>query len=357
MKRRHQIRTWLNVALCFLVLAMAGCAAREANPVNWKDPRLTRGWPEPPAPRRIELLRVIGGQDDLQEETGRRNFFSWLLGEEEEQHPLISPYGIAADGSGRVWVADPGSGFVTKFDLARGRLDYIGLAGNERLQVPVAVVCDIWREKLYVSDSGLRKVFVYDIEGKFQAEISPPGGFERPAGMAVGRDGRLYVIDVTRGVVFIFNQDGSYHKSIGSAASEDGVFGHPSNIAVDPSGRIYVVDSLRFRVEIQDPDGGLVKLIGQVGNAPGSFARPRGIAVDSSGHIYIADAAFDNIQIFDITGNLLLFFGGPGRDGGEFCLPAGLDIDSHDRIYVVDSCNYRFQVFQYLAGEERNIRP
>lgn len=343
MNRLKKIRYYLF----FVLLGFAaGCAGTGGTLDDWRDPDLTAVWPEPPQPPRIELLRVVGGDADL-ERKERNRFMIWLLGEAADEAPLISPYGITADGSGRVWVADPGGARVKIFDLARRDISYLGQAGNMPFVSPVDVAFDLSRQKLYVSDSGLGRVFVFDGEGRYEREIAPEEGFERPAGMAIDPDGNLYVVDVLKGVVEVFGPQAHHLRSVGSAASPDGLFRHPSNVAVDAQKRLYVVDSLRFRLEVQSADGRLISVIGQVGDAPGNFARPRGVAVDSYGHIYVSDAAFDNIQVFDLTGRPLLYFGLPGSDPGEFCLPAGLHVDEMDRIYVAESCNQRFQVFRY----------
>lgn len=332
----------------FLVFLLPACASQQVKIGDWLDPDINAIWPEPPAQPRIQLLRVVSGATDLYNEEEKGGFFSWLLGKPIDEALLVSPYGIVADGRGRIWVADPGSNAVRLYSLSKRGVESIDQAEGVGLESPVGVAYDQNKEIVYVSDSSRRKVFLFSVSGGYLGKLAPPGDFERPAGLAVDKEGSLYVVDVTRGVIDLFDRNGTYLRSIGSASAANGLFNHPSNVAVDSAGRVYVVDSLRFRVEVQDADGKLIGLVGQLGDAAGTFSRPRGVGIDSDGHIYVVDAAFDNIQIFDLTGRLLLAVGGPGDAPGELCLPAGLYIDNADRIYVTEACNHRFQVMQYL---------
>ncbi len=347
-----RLKSSLLIIAISLFVFFTGCAPRQMQPGNWRDDSYSRFWPEAPEQKRIELLRAVGNVGDLKGESVNRSFFEWLVGKSPDERPLVSPYGIAADGDGRVWIADSGGGTVHFYDLATSSVQY--LDGGEAVSFvsPVDVEYNLNLKQLYVSDSSLAKVFVFSFAGDYIGEISPPGGFRRPAGLSISDSGELFVVDVLKGAVEVFDRTGHYVKSVGSAAAEDGLFKNPSNVHVDSLGNVYIVDSLRFRIEVQDSGGNLLNVIGQVGNKPGNFARPRGVSVDSFGHIYVTDAAFDNVQIFDLAGNLLLYFGKPGNRPGDFCLPAGLHIDGNDRIYVSDTCNYRFQIFQYLDIEK-----
>lgn len=332
---------------------LPGCASVRPVDRDWADPQVDLVWPGSPAEPRIRFLRAITGPADFHDESQTGRFFRWIVGEKKQQIQLNFPYGVAADGEGKVWVTDTGSRIVHVFDLVRNRVDYLANAGNEPFLSPIGVTVDSGRRRLYVSDSVLKKVFLFDHEGSFLGFRQPPGGFGRPAGLATDTEGNLYVVDVLKGEVEVFSAAGDYLRSIGSTQTSDGKFNRPSNVFVDGSGRVFVTDSMNFRVEIIGSQGEPLGTIGQLGDVPGAFARPRGVAVDSEGHVYVADAAFDNLQIFDAAGRLLLYFGGLGRGPGKFNLPAGLYFDRNDRLYVVDAFNHRVQIFQYLAENVR----
>ncbi len=332
----------------FLVsLLLTGCGG---NRVNRQWAVAEGDWVAPPPPEipRIQFLRQVSGHEDVFGETRQRTLFNWISGEKGPEVPLVSPYGVAADGRGRIWLADPGSGIVHAIDLANKKIDYISAFDGRQLVTPVGVLYDTKQKKLYISDAGLLEVVSFDEEYRYLGSLKPATGFKRPAGLALDPSGRLLVADVLAGEIEVFTADGQPHGSLGSALTPSGRFNRPANLAVDPEGRIYVVDSMNFRVEVLGLPGESPVAIGGIGGVPGTFARPRGIALDSQGHIYVSDAAFDNVQIFDRSGALLLYFGSPEKGLGQLCMPAGMIFDAADRLYVADSCGYRVKIFQYL---------
>ncbi|GAB4166420.1 MAG: 6-bladed beta-propeller [Geothermobacteraceae bacterium] len=338
---------WLWAVL-LLGFALSGCSLGPPPDPNWAQPDADLVWPPPPDVARIRYLNSFDGFPDSQEQE-KGGFFSWLTGAEAEGVPLLSPYGVVADGRGRVWVTDPLARRLVLFDLARRRVVPLERFDNQGLESPLGVAYDARRERLYISDGSLGLILVVSADGRLQ-DVWKHQLFQRPAGLALDTGGQLHVADVLLGEVLVFSPEGKLVRRVGSLLTEDGKFNRPANIAVSADGTLFVVDSINFRVELISADGRSLGSIGKLGDIPGSFARPRGIALDSDGHVYVADAAFGNIQVFDRTGQLLLFFGEPGQDRGQFSLPAGLFFDSLDRLYVVDSYNHRLQLFQYLKA-------
>ncbi len=332
------------------LLGLLGCALAGGGGVVWQDPEVNQVWPPPPAEERVRLLRTLSGADDFRRTDRASRVYRWLTGDQGIGLSLVSPYGVTADGEGRVWVSDGGLAQVLLFDLNRQRVEQISEAGKQSLVLPLGVAYDVARDRLFVSDGELRAVFQFTGEGKFLSYFAPQEGFGRPAGLAVDQQGNLYAVDVAKGRVEVFSPEGQHQKSLGLEEAAGGPLNRPTNVAVDKVGRVFVSDGMNFRVVVFDPDGKLAAVIGRLGDAPGSFSRLRGVAVDSDGHLYASDAAFDNIQVFDLAGRLLLFFGGPGATPGRFSLPAGLHFDSSDRLYAVDALNRRVQIFQYLKG-------
>lgn len=336
-----------------LVLAIAlaftsGCALIATPEPQWIDPAISLQWPEPPEKPRIRYLRDFKGAADFERSSTSQKFLTWLTGDRDRKLPFVAPYGIAADGKGRIWVADMGIRGVHQIDLAKEEVRYILNAGTVPLVTPAGVAVDLERKRLYVSDTTLAKVFLFDMDGRFIKEWDAPDNFGRPAGLAVDKSGRLYVVDAQKNRLSILSSDGELLRTITSAALPELTFNTPSNVAVNAQGQIFVVDSMNFRVESFSAEGESLGTIGSIGDGPGYFARPRGIAIDGEGHLYVADATFDNIQVFDSSGKLLIYFGQSGKKAGEFSLPAGMTFDPQNRLYVVDSFNQRLQIFEYL---------
>ena len=337
--------------LIFLLLSLSACAVNPAREVVWQDPAYDIVWPELPDPPRIRFLQALHGPSDYKDEGKSAQLISWLFGAKDETLPLLNPFAVVADGAGRVWVTDTGSHLLYIFDLARKTVDYVQDVNGRELEYPTGLAYDPLQGRVFLADSSRNFISVLNEAGEFIAEWQPPGGFERPAGMAVDLNGNLYVADALAGQIVVFNAEGQFQRRIGSQLSENGRFERPVSVATGPAGEILVVDAMSFHVEVQSAAGQSLGRIGRLGDSAGFFARPKGVAVSKGGLVYISDSAFDNIQVFDMTGNLLLYFGSAGSSVGTFNLPAGLFLDNNDRLYVADPYNQRVQVFQTLASE------
>jgi DNA-binding beta-propeller fold protein YncE len=273
----------------------------------------------------------------------------FLIGKAQER--LIRPSGVAVLGSA-MYIADPGAQSLWIFDEKAQRCRRIQRSKKERLICPIAVA--LGRDGLvYLADSYLAKVLIFDTSGRFRAGITHQG-FRRPAGVAydAARD-RLYVSDSAAHCVWILTGEGALLGSIGRRGRENGEFNFPTHLALDKQGVLYVVDALGFRVQYftPTPEAAFAGQFGRHGDTSGDLAMPKGIAVDSLGHIYVVDALFDAVQIFDREGRWLFTIGERGVRPAQFWLPGGIFIDPKDQIYVADSYNQRVQIFGYLARE------
>ncbi len=337
-----------------IIIVAIGCATSEIQvpsselQASGPDPV----WPPPPQTPRIQYVGSISGMADLGvKKSWFKKAMESVFGEEEEGEGIIlRPYGVFAD-SARVYVTDPGMFLLHVFDMKEKKYFQIKKAGKEELISPIGAAVDK-NGKIYLSDSVLKKVFMFDRDGKYLREIGSSDLFIRPAGIAIDED-RVYVVDTHGHQVLVCAQkDGKILFRFGKNGANTGDFNYPTNIFIDRDRLLYVTDSMNFRVQIFDRDGHFVSAFGKHGDGSGDFSKPKGIAVDSEGHIYVADAHFDNVQIFDRDGRLLLGFGNTGRGKGEMALPAGVFIDENDKIYVADSYNKRIQIFQYLKEKE-----
>ena len=304
-------------------------------------------WPSPPHRPRIRFVKVLACPEDL----GIRPSFWQRVGEifaGKEEEWLVRPTGVAADG-GVVYVADAGAQALWILDARVGRFQRFREAGGPRLVSPVAVALGK-NGQVFLADSYLARVLVYDAEGRVTGSIASPD-LRRPAGLAydAGRD-RLYVADSASHRVWIFAGDGSARGALGRRGTGEGEFNFPTHVALDREGTLYVTDSLNFRVQMIRPDGSFAGRLGRHGDSSGDFAAPKGVSLDADGHIYVVDGLFDAVQIFDRRGRYLLTFGERGIAPGQFWLPNGLFIDGRNQIYVADAYNQRIQIFEYLGG-------
>ncbi|MEW6215347.1 MAG: 6-bladed beta-propeller [Nitrospirota bacterium] len=343
----------IRYTLYAIIIAVVGCAGTEFEIRNSefgiRNSDLV--WPPPPQTPRIQYLGSISGPSDIGvKKSWFKRTIDSIFGKEGIEEMILRPYGVFAD-SDRIYVTDPGTHLLHVFDMKERRYLQIKKVKGEELISPIGVAVDRNGE-IYLSDSVLKRVLVFDKEGKYLREIGTPELFIRPAGIAIDED-RIYTIDTHGHRVLVFaKKDGTFLFSFGKNGTEKGDFNYPTNIFIGRDRLLYITDSLNFRVQIFNRDGNFLSAFGKHGDGSGDFSKPKGIAADSEGHIYVADAHFDNVQIFDRDGRLLLGFGNTGRGKGEMILPAGVFIDEKDRVYVADSYNNRIQIFQYLKEKK-----
>jgi DNA-binding beta-propeller fold protein YncE len=330
-------------AIC---LAVGGCA-RQAN-VSQVHPDIF--WPKPPAVKRIAFVKAVSKPEDLNIRPHfLKRFVDYIAGREKPS--MVSPYGIATDSEGRLYVVDTFLKRVHVFDAAANRY-YFFPADRTMLASPVGIA--VARGSLvYITDSKRGLVYLFKDHGKKFVTTIGRGIFRRPTGIAVDpKTSELLVVDTILSRVFRFDLSTRSPKgSFGTDGAAPGRFHFPTNIFVTATGEILISDALNFRVQVFSPEGRFRFTIGRMGDVPGTFSRPKGVAADSDGNIYVVDALFDNIQVFDRSGRLLMAFGNHGRGYGDFWLPTGIYIDDHDRIYVSDSSNRRVEIFKYMKAD------
>jgi sugar lactone lactonase YvrE len=131
-----------------------------------------------------------------------------------------------------------------------------------------------------------------------------------------------------------------------------GDFAKPTGVAVDADGNLYVCDTLNNRIETFDADGKFIGTFGKAGDGPGYFARPKGVAIDSDNHIWVADGMQDKVQVFNQEGQLLITFGGHGLLPGMFQGLAGIATDKNNRVFTSEIFPGRVQQFRYVTDGE-----
>jgi DNA-binding beta-propeller fold protein YncE len=308
--------------------------------------------------RRLTYERTFSSDRDVRKKPGFWGKVVNVIAGEPEVHPLVRPYSIAVDSRGRAIIADPGAAGIHIFDFEQHKYKFIERRekSKDAMLSPQCVALDA-QDNIYVTDSEVGKIFVFNANGKYQRALgSLKGGegfFKRPTGIAVDSSAqRIYISDTLRDKVYVLDFEGSVIRTIGDHGEENGKFNYPTELKLRGQ-ELMVVDAMNFRVQLFDRQGLFQASIGHLGDTTGSTFRPKGVAVDSEGHYYVVDGLWSIVQVFDREGRLLYYFGKRGTEAGDFQLPAGLFIDPSDRIYVVDSYNHRVQVFRYFGLQNR----
>jgi len=171
-----------------------------------------------------------------------------------------------------------------------------------------------------------------------------------PKNVAIGPDGRIYVVEGRASRVTVFNMDGSVATSWGNQGDGDGQFREPWGIAIAPNGNVYVADTWNHRVQYFDPNGSFLGKFGRLGDAkgridadPGIFWGPRSVAISRGGEVFVTDTGNKRVQVFDLNGEFKRMFGGEGSAPGLFREQVGIALDAQDTPWVADTWNGRVQ--------------
>jgi DNA-binding beta-propeller fold protein YncE len=325
-------------------------------------------WPNPPAVTRVRYMSMFTGET-LEPPTAAKKKASWkdrLAGSDPDLNPnnpngkkrfaLGAPYGVAVDSKNRLYVADTKVGAIFVFSAETHDVEMIR-NGHEARFVRISGLAIDDSDRIFVSDNGLAHVLVIGANRKVEAAIAE--GMKDPAGIAIDNENRfLYVCDTELDQVLVYDADNfKLLRKIGTAGkahtlTTSGDFAKPTNAAVDSDGNLYVTDTLNNRVEVFDADGKFSHEFGKAGDGPGYFARPKGIAIDSDGHIWVADAFQDRVQLFNREGRLLMWIGGHGQLPGQFMALAGIAIDKNNRVFTSEQYPGRVQMFRYITTDE-----
>lgn len=197
--------------------------------------------------------------------------------------------------------------------------------------------------RVYVTDVSRRAVYVFDKPaGTLQVWDMARNGirFETPIGIAPGARGEMLVADAELQGVFRLNREGN---PIGEFGQD--VLKRPTGLARDAKrGLIYVADTYAHDIKVFDDDGQLLRVIGRRGEADGEFNFPTHLAFAGE-RLYVTDTMNSRIQIFDADGKWLSQFGKRGLYVGNLVRPKGAAVDREGNIYVMESFYDHLLVF------------
>ena len=185
------------------------------------------------------------------------------------------------------------------------------------------------------------------------------GQFDAPRGVALGRDGAVYVVDMRNARVQQFARDGAFVRQFGAPGRGDGQFSREAGrgatgIAIDADGFVYVADTWNHRIQKFSPEGGFVAkwgtflnlVTGPAATDRSGFYGPRGIAIAPSGEVFVTDTGNARVLVYNRDGGFLREWGTKGAGPNQLDEPVGIAVSADgSRVYVADSANARISVF------------
>ncbi len=306
---------------------------------------------------------------------------------------FYEPQGIAVNASGSVYVADTINHTIRKISTggqvttlagaprAAGKVN--GIGGAARFNGPMGIAVDK-TGNLYVADSDNNSVRKVTPAGKVTTFSTGPGAalgkqgyspspyFYSPQGVAVGRNGLIYVADTGHNTIWQITPVGQVSRLAGldrsrefsydgTGTGADASFGSPRAIAAAPNGDLYVADRTGFIRKVT-PDGVVTTIAGTDAytnftypDGPGpnaKFEQPGGIAVNQDGIVYVSDYLTNRIRKITPSNFVTTLGGAADNDfasgGGGYGVgayanlprPTGLAVGRAGKLYIaVTSAN------------------
>ncbi len=196
------------------------------------------------------------------------------------------------------------------------------------------------RNSIYVLDSGLPSVQIFDLRGRLKKRIDGRGIWCQPAGFAVGPDASVYIADTCHDRIRKYDSSGQLLADYTGGNDPTVRLKQPVDLFISEDA-IYVVD-LRARIARLDPVTDRLDFIWSVpvGSALG------GANMSLSGtQLYLSDPDRHVVYIADLKKEQIRILGGLGSQPGKFLEPVGVAASPTGEIFVLEAGSGRIQIF------------
>ncbi len=280
---------------------------------------------------------------------------------------FTSPYGLAIDSSGNLWVSDTHSGgAVDKFDSSGNFLAQSSGTPWSGYYIQ-GIAFRNASSQLYVADSDADDVYVLNSSGSYSGtDITGEWGggccyiYDAVDNSGGPTDGDVYISSNGHKAVYRVNGTGAVVNFSASASYIAGnqltgtpthEFGELWGVATDPSGNVYVLDLTHAEVDEFSPSGSFVQAFTAAGTPDAPFGTLSTLAVDpTNGDVLIADNGQHLIHEFDSSGSFVGDIAGTDTPAGSFQTIQGLAADPSGLVYVSDAGSGHNVVDVFDAG-------
>ncbi len=268
--------------------------------------------------------------------------------------PGAAVRGIAVAADGTLYAADTANHRVWHITPQGVVLETWGEYGVEPGQFNepwgIAVADD---GTVYVADTWNHRIQKFDAQGRYltswgtlaQATVGDSAGysfFYGPRGIAIGPAGMVYVTDTGNKRVQVFDADGNFLREFGGGGTWTGQMDEPVGITVDATGTVFVADTWNRRVQVFSGDAVFLRHW-SVPVWGGDNPDEKPFLALGDGMVYVGDPVHQRVLAFTTDGGFRWALSNVGS-GLNLTFPEGLAV-SGNVLYVADT--YSSQVLGF----------
>lgn len=318
----------------------------------------------------------------------------------------LTPYAVAVDAAGNVFIADYGNQPATT-DGRGNRIRMVAAGTGIISTIADRVFTSGSSVGIAVDPTG--NVVVADAQGATVRRVDAGSGvtiavagrywgfsgdggpaaaaqLDHPFGVAVDGGGNVYIaewsnnrirkVTAATGIITTIAGNGSDDFSGDGGSATSAGLPQPSGVAVDRAGNVFIADWANNRVnrvrKITASTGIITTVAGGTGCVPADgvpaagscLYAPTGVAVDGAGNVFIVDSQADVIRKIEVETGIIRTVAGVGRnpdrrgfagDGGPATSavlngPSSVAVDREGNLYIADTRNHRVRKVAAATG-------
>lgn len=209
--------------------------------------------------------------------------------------------GVGVNDAGEVFVGELDRGRVAVFDAWGLPARFLG-AGDGELRAPLGIAVDPVGHRVFVADGAAQHVKIFADPSGVRLAILPLPDCA-PSGIAFDpATGELFVGDAKHGNVRVLDAAGTPLRTLGGFGSGAGQITRTGGVAIGRDGNVYVVDTFQTRVAVFSRQGPFLAFVGSAGSAPGQLALPLDVATTGFGQILVAASENLRLETYALSG-------------------------------------------------------
>ena len=232
---------------------------------------------------------------------------------------LNNPYGVAVDGSGNVYIADPHNSAIKEWSASTQQVATLASSG---LSYPQGVAVG-GSGNVYIADTNNSAIKEWSASTQ-QVTKLVSSGLSNPTGVAVDGFGDVYIADYGNSAIKEWSAPTQQVTTLMSSG-----LSNPAGAALDSSGNVYIADTNNSAIKEWSASTQQVTTLVSSG-----LSNPHGVVVDGSGNVYIADTNNSAIKEWSASTQQVTTLMSSGLNN-----PTGVAVDGSGNIYIADEVN------------------